>query len=141
VYEPQVNPSLGERPYSDLGVVKELRAMSNAAKKQAKVAPRVAGEAGPGRERRMDQSAPPCFILPCQAAADPRSVPGPTRADEEKKWLDWPEYLRVCAELRLECAGRDQQGRRRAPEAVAWSLQRFLLFSILSSVPDRQARR
>lgn len=61
-------------------------------------------------------------------------------ADEEKKWLDWPEYLQVCAELRLECAARDPNGRHRKPSAVAWSLQRYLVFSILSCVPDRQAR-
>lgn len=95
-----VNPGRGETAYSDLGVVKELRAMSNAAKRQAKVAPRV--------------------------------------SDEEKKWLDWPEYLQVCAELRLECAARDPNGRHRKPSAVAWSLQRYLVFSILSCVPDRQ---
>ncbi|EFN54907.1 hypothetical protein CHLNCDRAFT_135039 [Chlorella variabilis] len=83
-----VNPGRGETAYSDLGVVKELRAMSNAAKRQAKVAPRV--------------------------------------SDEEKKWLDWPEYLQVCAELRLECAARDPNGRHRKPSAVAWSLQRYL---------------
>jgi hypothetical protein len=40
----QVNPSRGEKAYSDLEVVKELRAMSNSAKRQGKVAPRVAGE-------------------------------------------------------------------------------------------------
>lgn len=39
----QVNPGLGDRAYSDLEVVKELRAMSNAARKRAKVAPRAAG--------------------------------------------------------------------------------------------------
>lgn len=42
---PQVNPGRGERPYSDLEVVKELRAMSNSTSKKAKVAPRVSGGA------------------------------------------------------------------------------------------------
>ena len=35
-------------------------------------------------------------------------------------------------------AGLDVQGRRRSPAAVAQSLQRYLLFAILSCVPDRQ---
>jgi len=39
----QANPGRGERAYSDLEVIKELRAMSNANKRQEKVAPRVAG--------------------------------------------------------------------------------------------------
>lgn len=45
---PQANPGRGERAYSDLEVIKELRAMSNANKRQEKVAPRVAGAPGVG---------------------------------------------------------------------------------------------
>lgn len=59
-------------------------------------------------------------------------------ADEEQKWLDWPQFLEVCAELRLECAALDERGRKRSPVAIACSLQRYLIFSILSCVPDRQ---
>ncbi|KAI3437936.1 hypothetical protein D9Q98_000380 [Chlorella vulgaris] len=98
--ESKVKPTRGESPYSDLGIVKELRSMSNAAKKQAAVAPRT--------------------------------------SDEEQKWLDWPQFLEVCAELRLECAALDERGRKRSPVAIACSLQRYLIFSILSCVPDRQ---
>lgn len=35
-------------------------------------------------------------------------------------------------------AGKDENGRLRSPTAVAWSLQRYLIFAILSCVPDRQ---
>jgi hypothetical protein len=59
-------------------------------------------------------------------------------ADEQLKWLDWPQYLRVCGELRQECAALDSTGRKRADTAVAWSLQRYLIFAIFSCVPDRQ---
>lgn len=41
----------------------------------------------------------------------------PSPADEEAKWLDWPEYLQVVQELKKECAG-------------AWAR--------LACVPDRQ---
>lgn len=58
-------------------------------------------------------------------------------SDEGLKWLDWPEYLNTVQELRRECAGRSATGSRRAPTAVAWSLQRYLIFAILSSIPDR----
>jgi hypothetical protein len=91
----------GDKPYSDLPVVKELRALINAANKSAKVAPRV--------------------------------------ADETLKWLDWPEYLKVVEELRKECAGlRSLGGKKRTRSAVARSVQRYLMFAILASVPDRQ---
>ncbi|EIE19955.1 hypothetical protein COCSUDRAFT_19015 [Coccomyxa subellipsoidea C-169] len=62
----------------------------------------------------------------------------PRSADEKLKWLEWPEFVTVVQELRKECAGRDSQGRQREGSAVAWSLQRYLIFAILSCIPDRQ---
>ena len=47
--------------------------------------------------------------------------------------------VQVVQELRLECAALDQSKRARAPTAVAWSLQRYLIFAILSCIPDRCA--
>ena len=38
-------------------------------------------------------------------------------------------------ELRLECAERDNIGRKRTGAAVAWSLQRYLIFALLSCIP------
>ena len=38
-------------------------------------------------------------------------------------------------ELRLECAERDSIGRKRTGAAVAWSLQRYLIFALLSCIP------
>ena len=60
-------------------------------------------------------------------------------SDESLKWLDWPEYLQTVHELRRECAGRAENGSKRPRSAVAWSLQRYLIFAILSSVPDRSS--
>lgn len=40
--------------------------------------------------------------------------------------------------LLMAFVGRDAVGRQRSPVAVAWSLQRYLIFAILSCVPDRQ---
>ena len=59
-------------------------------------------------------------------------------ADARVKWLDWSQYLGVVDALREECAALDKDGRRRSPSAVAWSVQRYLIFGILSCVPDRQ---
>lgn len=72
---PQANPGRGERAYSDLEVIKELRAMSNANKRQEKVAPRVAGG---GRLQPCSHACgaclrPKCRTLPNkkQAACNP----------------------------------------------------------------------
>ena len=57
------------------------------------------------------------------------------------KWLDWNDYLVVCQELKKECAllSSSSGGNKERPRKhVAWSLQRYLIFSILASVPDRQ---
>lgn len=56
-------------------------------------------------------------------------------ADQSAKWLDWPQLLEATEQLRLECAGRTHLGQYRRASAVAWSLQRFLIFAILTSVP------
>lgn len=44
----------------------------------------------------------------------------------------------VVQELKRECAGKDSQGRLREGSAVAWSLQRYLVFAILSCIPGAQ---
>ena len=59
-------------------------------------------------------------------------------SDARVKWLDWSQYLGVVDALRGECAPLDKDGRARSPSAVAWSAQRYLIFGILSCVPDRQ---
>ena len=59
-------------------------------------------------------------------------------ADESLKWLDWPEFLAICEELKKECTERTEKGRKRSPKAVAWSFQKYLIFSIFSCIPDRQ---
>ena len=63
----------------------------------------------------------------------------PRVADEAIKWLDWPEYLNLCRELKKECALlKPKTGTERALKDVAWSVQRYLMFAILACVPDRQ---
>jgi len=90
----------GDKPYSDLGVIKELRALCKSYEKGAKVAS--------------------------------------SASDESLKWLDWPQYQQLVQELRKECAGLDHRGRPRKPHDVAHSLQTYLIFAILSCIPDRQ---
>ena len=96
----KIRPGSGDKSYSDLGVIKELRAMISATNKASKVSPRV--------------------------------------AEESLKWLDWPEYLRLVAELEKEVAGIRPSGQPRTRSAVARSLQLYLMFAILASFPDRQ---
>ncbi len=43
-------------------------------------------------------------------------------------------------ELRSECAALDSIGRKRKATAVAWSMQRYLIFALLSCIPGRPAR-
>jgi hypothetical protein len=63
----------------------------------------------------------------------------PAVADEGAKWMGWPAYLNAVEALREEAlAGRDAHGRLRSRRAVAWSLQQYLIFSILACIPDRQ---
>jgi hypothetical protein len=62
----------------------------------------------------------------------------PSATSIEKKWLSWAEYLQLVESLKSECGGRDAQGRRRSNAAIALSIQTYLIFAILSSVPDRQ---
>ena len=59
-------------------------------------------------------------------------------ADESAKWLDWPAYLALVETLRRECAPLTHLGDQRRDDDVACAVQRYLLFAILASVPDRQ---
>ncbi|KAK3253504.1 hypothetical protein CYMTET_37251 [Cymbomonas tetramitiformis] len=59
-------------------------------------------------------------------------------SDVNHKWLEWEEFLNVVETLRRECSPRTKTGKRRTATAIAWSIQRYLIFSILSCVPDRQ---
>jgi len=65
-----------------------------------------------------------------------RRAPG--ASDETAKWLDWPDFLAVVEELRREAGALNERGRRRTDAAVAWALQKYLMFAILACVPDRQ---
>ena len=61
----------------------------------------------------------------------------PAATDTSEKWLSWPEYLDLVSRLKAECAGKDKSGRSRSDQQVALSLQRYLIFAILSCIPDR----
>lgn len=62
----------------------------------------------------------------------------PRVADEKAKWLDWNEYLLIVKELRKETGALLPDGNRREDKDIAWSLQKYLIFAILSCIPDRQ---
>ena len=90
----------GDRPYANVPLVRQLRAIQKDA------------------TRRAQKASP---------ASDTRA-----------KWLDWGRYVELCRSLEDECAPRAFDGSARSERAVAWSLQRFLIFGVLSCVPDRQ---
>ncbi|KAK3264030.1 hypothetical protein CYMTET_27204 [Cymbomonas tetramitiformis] len=98
--ESLTNPAEGDKPYSDIEVIRLLRQMANDAKARSKVARPV--------------------------------------SDVKLKWLEWGEFLNLVETLRLECSPRTKTGKRRTEIAIAWSIQTYLIFSILSCVPDRQ---
>ena len=75
--------------------------------------------------------------------ANKESKVAPRVANEDMKWLEWPEYVALCVELKKECALRKSSKgadgvKERARAEVAWSLQTYLIFAILACVPDRQ---
>ena len=67
-----------------------------------------------------------------------RAAKASPTADVRAKWLSWNEYLGLCKSLEDELAPRWHAGGTRTDQAVAWSLQRYLIFGVLSCVPDRQ---
>ena len=70
--------------------------------------------------------------------AKSRSAKAPSVSDERLKWLEWDEYLTLVQKLKNECSARTHLGQARSASAVAWSVQKYLIFGILSCVPDRQ---
>ena len=70
--------------------------------------------------------------------AKSRSAKAPSVSDERLKWLEWDEYLNLVQRLKSECSPKNHLGQSRSPSAVAWSVQKYLIFGILSCVPDRQ---
>jgi hypothetical protein len=70
--------------------------------------------------------------------ANRRAAKASPTADVRAKWLSWNEYLGLCKTLEDELAPRWHAGGTRTDQAVAWSLQRYLIFGVLSCVPDRQ---
>ena len=61
----------------------------------------------------------------------------PSATDTSAKWLSWPDYLGLVSKLKAECAGRNWSGKSRNDQQVALSLQRYLIFAIMSCIPDR----
>jgi hypothetical protein len=70
--------------------------------------------------------------------AKSRSAKAPSVSDERLKWLEWDEYLSLVQKLKNECLPKNYLGQSRSASAVAWSVQKYLIFGILSCVPDRQ---
>lgn len=106
--------------------------MSNTATKQAKVAPRTSGRCGVGGgggESRhvllvlpmLTPRPPPRRLASLCRSTSLNSLPPhpPAAADEELKWLSWPEFLQLCGVLRRECAALDVTGKRRSDAAVS----------------------
>lgn len=89
-----------ERPYANVPLVRQLRALNK--------------DTG----RRASKASP--------------------TADIKKKWLEWGTYLQVVKMLEDEVAPRWVDGGWRSETSIAWSVQRYLIFGILSCVPDRQ---
>lgn len=59
-------------------------------------------------------------------------------ADIDKKWLDWPFFLKAVDCLQAECRPLTAQKRKRTQLAIARSWQRYLLCRMMSVIPDRQ---
>jgi hypothetical protein len=62
----------------------------------------------------------------------------PKVASEEKKWIDWSEFLAVVQQLKVEYHSLLDKGEKASPQAKAAALQRYLIFALFSIIPDRQ---
>lgn len=84
--------------------------------------------------------APPCVqeLIRVQRSARDRAKNAPHAADDDRKWLEWDQYLALVEHLKLECAPLDANGNERPEREIAMSVQRYLLFAILACIPDRQ---
>lgn len=84
--------------------------------------------------------APPCVqeLIRVQRSARDRAKNAPHAADDDRKWLEWDQYLALVEHLKLECAPLDAKGNQRPEREIAMSVQRYLLFAILACIPDRQ---
>jgi len=87
-----------------------------------------------------DGIAPPCVqeLIRVQRSARDRAKNAPHAADDDRKWLEWDQYLALVEHLKLECAPLEASGKERSARDVAMSVQRYLLFAILACIPDRQ---
>ncbi len=73
-----------------------------------------------------------------QSEIEERNKTAPKVADEEKKWIEWPEFLAMVEQLKTECNPIGQNYQRRSDSAIAASIQRYLIAAFLSAILDRQ---
>ncbi len=73
-----------------------------------------------------------------QSEIEERNKTAPKIADEDKKWIEWPEFLAMVEQLKTECNPIGQNNRRRSDSAFAANIQRYLIFAFFSAIPDRQ---
>lgn len=73
-----------------------------------------------------------------QSEIEERNKTAPKVADEDKKWIEWPEFLAMVEQLKTECNPIGENNRRRSDSAIAASYQRYLIAALLSAILDRQ---
>lgn len=73
-----------------------------------------------------------------QSEIEERNKNTPKVADEDKKWIEWPEFLACVEQLKTECNPIGENNQRRSTHAIAASYQRYLIFAFFSAIPDRQ---
>lgn len=140
----------------DLLIVRELRKLSNEARRATRIAARTADESLKWLDWPQFLNARPlCQTLLIRAASVRAGASSGTAY--APSWLlknlvcelgrnstfymlidTWQSDVtipQVVSELRSECAALDSQGRKRTGAAVAWSLQRYLIFALLSCIP------
>lgn len=74
--------------------------------------------------------------------ANKRQRLAPRSSNEQRKWLSWPEYLRVIKEVKNELVGLIEgyfsSASSSRKEKVAEVYQCYLILSLFASIPDRQ---
>ena len=73
-----------------------------------------------------------------QSEIEERNKTAPKVADEDKKWIEWPEFLACVEQLKTECNPIGENNQRRSDSAIAASYQRYSIFAFFSALADRQ---
>lgn len=73
-----------------------------------------------------------------QASKHREARRAPLVADDSKKWVEWPHFLKVTKAMQQECLPFDENGKRRSDRDIAAGFQKYIMCGIFTGLPERQ---